>query len=396
MRHGVAGGNIRRPSLWQVLVALIVCALGSGFGGFVFLQQSSNDTAIAALQRSSQHDKEEVTDVLRKVLRGLKQVEQSQQLVEEKLKGEFVETAAATALPLSSTCPSLASSAIPFVNTGSNYSAAMAPEHVSGHGVIAASCKPGWNYVWSEPMFDKRGPQWLENAYKSVSTGKSLGKHCGYDWKPSLHNVFPKGQCGLVVDVGANIGLAVAPAASLGWRVLAFEPIPQNVEQLRLNLFLNGWTADQVGLVHTGVSESFGNATIYAPEGREDNTAMSRTAATRNVGGKAKEFSIPLVSLDDYFAGASPDLINDVRLIKVDTQGHEIPVLRGAQRLLSEGPRQFLLFVEVDHKLQKAAGYDPEDVLKFMRSVGWKACCDAACKVVYTSGKCYDVVFRFF
>ena len=52
--------------------------------------------------------------------------------------------------------------------------------------------------------------------------------------------------CGLVVDVGANIGLSVLPPASRGWRVLAIEPNPHNVRRLHLNLVLNGWGDDRV------------------------------------------------------------------------------------------------------------------------------------------------------
>ena len=35
-------------------------------------------------------------------------------------------------------------------------------------------------------------------------------------------------SCGVVLDVGANIGLSTLPPAARGWQVIAFEPNPEN------------------------------------------------------------------------------------------------------------------------------------------------------------------------
>lgn len=61
-----------------------------------------------------------------------------------------------------------------------------------------------------------------------------------------------------------------------------------------------------------------------------------------------------------------------MRLIKIDVQGHELPVLRGMEKILSTGARQFVLSVEVDHGLQVAAGHGAKDVENYMLSLGWK------------------------
>lgn len=302
----------------------------------------------------------------------------------------------ARSLPASAAgqCTPIASTAVAFENAlGKDFTIASIPDEANGHGVIAASCKPKWNYLINYPKYDTRGPGWLQAAFRTVSAG-APAPECGYGWDPHIHEAFPKGDCGLIVDVGANIGLSVGPPASLGWRIIAFEPIPNNVHLLHTNFHINGWYADKIGLIHGAASDKTGEATIYAPVGREDNTAMSSTAATRNVGGTAKEFKIKTISLDDYFAGASPNLVNDIRVIKVDTQGHELNVLQGARKLLSTGQRQYVIEVELDAGLQKAAGNSIEDILKFMKSVGWNCFCDAAGKRPYTPGCCYDCVFR--
>lgn len=143
---------------------------------------------------------------------------------------------------------------------------------------------------------------------------------CGYDWDEKVHRVYKNDRCDLVVDIGANTGLAVLPAASKNYRVLAFEPIPLNCEILHTNSWVNGWDVDTVGIVAAGVSESTGNTTIFAPVNAEDNSAIgpNSNVATKNVGGSAVPIQIKIISIDEYFDSADSKLLNAVRLIKID------------------------------------------------------------------------------
>jgi FkbM family methyltransferase len=224
--------------------------------------------------------------------------------------------------------------------------------------------------------------------------GEGLVPLCGYDWNEMLHRVFMNDSCDLVVDVGANFGLAVLPAVAKQFRVLAFEPIPLNLEVLQTNIWVNGWDVDTVGIVPAGVSESSGSTTIYVPMNAEDNSAIGNDAsvATRNVGGSAIPIPIQLVSIDEYFIKADSTLLDTVRLFKIDVQGHELQVLRGMETLLSAGDRRFVLFVEVDTELQQAAGHGPKDIEEYMLSLGWNAYCIRKSGIRLGSD-CYDVVF---
>ena len=217
---------------------------------------------------------------------------------------------------------------------------------------------------------------------------------CGYDWDEKVHRVYKNDRCDLVVDIGANTGLAVLPAASKNYRVLAFEPIPLNCEILHTNSWVNGWDVDTVGIVAAGVSESTGNTTIFAPVNAEDNSAIgpNSNVATKNVGGSAVPIQIKIISIDEYFDSADSKLLNAVRLIKIDVQGHELPVLRGMKKILSNGARRFVLLVEIDHGLQVAAGHGAKDVKNYMLSLDWKAYCSCESEIEPGSS-CYDVVF---
>jgi FkbM family methyltransferase len=295
---------------------------------------------------------------------------------------------------IGSNCPSLHSTAIRLANS-EKFNLNNISETAIGRGLVAGSCKPsGWEYSLVFPKFDRRGKGWMSEGYKSIM-GDGGVPLCGYDWDEKLHHVFTNDPCDLVVDIGANFGLAVLPAVSKNFRVLAFEPIPLNLEVLRTNAWVNGWDVNTIGIVAAGVSESSGSTTIYAPINAEDNSAIGNDAsvATRNVGGSAIPIPIQLVSIDEYFDKAHDStLVNAVRLIKIDVQGHELPVLRGMEKLLSNGARRFVLSVEVDGGLQQAAGHGLKDVEEYMMSLGWNAFCSRDIEIKPGSD-CYDVVF---
>jgi FkbM family methyltransferase len=288
------------------------------------------------------------------------------------------------------TCPPLHSTSIRFANS-QKYSIKEISETVMGTGFVAASCKSqGWDYSFVYPRWDPRANQWLSQAFKSV-VGDGPAPLCGYGWDQKLRDLFKTDECDLILDIGANVGLSVCPALSKKYRVLAFEPIPVNVELLRTNLWLNGWDVDQVGLVAAGVSSSSGNASIFAPIGQEDNSALaSAHVATLNTGGSAASIFIDLVSIDEYFDSANSTLRDKVRFIKIDVQGHELPVLKGMKRMLSSGHRRFALIVEVDTQLQAAAGYGPKDIENYMLGLGWNAFCGSE---LLPGSSCPDVVF---
>ena len=68
---------------------------------------------------------------------------------------------------------------------------------------------------------------------------------CGYDYEPYFDGVSSRH---VMLDIGANQdqGLSLMPYYAKGWRIIAFEPIPDNVHTIRRNIFINGIRDDQV------------------------------------------------------------------------------------------------------------------------------------------------------
>jgi FkbM family methyltransferase len=127
------------------------------------------------------------------------------------------------------------------------------------------------------------------------------------------------------LDVGANIGLTTLIMAAIrpDCRVTAFEPVPENVGFLRRNIAAAGLS--NVTIVEAAVSDRRGELAM---------TSNGPWSLARTDG----EVRCETVLLDDY---ADPN----VRLVKIDVEGHEPEVLRGAAGLLrGNRPLVFLEF----------------------------------------------------
>ena len=184
-----------------------------------------------------------------------------------------------------------------------------------------------------------------------------------------------------VLDVGANIGIVTAAILALrkGHRVLAVEPVEKNLNQICKISWLNSWlNSPLLTLVHAAASDHVGNETIYVPIGRGDNAAFTSEAATKYVGGSAQAEEIFLLDGDGLLeeTGFKP------RLIKIDTQGHELFVLRGLKNFLKNaGKGEVIVIAELDIGITKASGVDVSDLYELMvEELGYSVACSREMK----------------
>jgi len=137
---------------------------------------------------------------------------------------------------------------------------------------------------------------------------------------------------GVAFDVGANIGLiSLTLAESVGpeGQVVAFEALPANVDRLQANLALNE-SGRRVRVEAAAAGAATGQSVFL----------VHRSGGMGKLGGSAgrdetydDEIDVRVVSLDDYVFEQGHPLPS---LIKIDVEGGEGMVLRGANRLLSE------------------------------------------------------------
>jgi FkbM family methyltransferase len=168
----------------------------------------------------------------------------------------------------------------------------------------------------------------------------------------------------VVVDVGANYGYHVCIARSKGSHVVAIEPLAENLEILFANLEANGWS--DVEIFPVGVAEEPGVAKLYG-----GGTAASLIA---NWSGTSETFNrrIALSTLDRLLAGNRFD--GQQMLIKIDVEGAELGVLRGARETLRRTPRpQWLLEITFDELHPAGANPHFRDIFELFWSEGYEA-----------------------
>ena len=165
-----------------------------------------------------------------------------------------------------------------------------------------------------------------------------------------------------VLDVGANYGWYALHIAKMvpGVKVLAFEPIPHTYSYLCQNIRLND--ALNVEAHNFGISEQAGEVVFYFC----DDSSGSASAA--NIGERADATKIvcPVDTLDHV--AESRQL--KVDFIKVDVEGAELLVFRGAQRLLAE--QRPAILAEMLRKWSAKFNYHPNQIIALLASIGYR------------------------
>jgi FkbM family methyltransferase len=164
---------------------------------------------------------------------------------------------------------------------------------------------------------------------------------------------------GLFFDVGANAGLVTFQVAHRrpDARIVAFEPNPAAVDAWRRNSRLNG--RGRVSLEATAVSNKDGKANFDAP---------SSDLGAGFIAPPGRGFEVPVVALDSYCDAHG---IARIDVMKVDVQGHEPEVLRGARGLLSSGAIRFMI-LEFDEQTFAACGSSRNDMLRIVADYGMR------------------------
>lgn len=144
---------------------------------------------------------------------------------------------------------------------------------------------------------------------------------------------------GCFLDVGSHAGFyTIAAAFRVGpaGRVIAFEPTPATVAKMRTNLSLNG-LSDRVDVQQVAVSDD-ARTTEFITTGTSmmNSIFAGQPDGRTRPGGPEERIVVRTRALDDFFDPDRPTVA------KIDTEGHELPVLHGARRLLASTARIFV------------------------------------------------------
>ena len=135
----------------------------------------------------------------------------------------------------------------------------------------------------------------------------------------------------LIIDVGAHVGIFTLKASKKGEKVLAFEPHPINYLLLVKNIELN--TLSNVLTFKLAISDRAGIVDLY--EGRFSGSASLKALPGRRKAG----IKVKCDTLDNIVGQMNLDLSDMSVFLKVDVEGSEMEVLRGASYVLRSAKR---------------------------------------------------------
>lgn len=185
-------------------------------------------------------------------------------------------------------------------------------------------------------------------------------------WEPDVSRVIEQNLSAgdVFVDVGANIGydtlLASSRVGATG-RVVSIEASPRTFALLQRNLAANP-SSSNVRAVNAAVSDRPGTLDLY--EINEGNIGAATTLASRGGTLMASVEALPLAEI------LKPDELARLRLIKMDVEGAEPPILRHLLEQLSRYPATMDIVVEASPDDDFEAW---RDVFDRMRAAGFAA-----------------------
>lgn len=159
-------------------------------------------------------------------------------------------------------------------------------------------------------------------------------------------------------DIGAHFGVFSLAAAHFGGRAIAIDPSPTATRMIKLQAALNGLTSN-IQVIMGAVSDangmtemlssgvfSYGYFKVTRGRSRRELTQVNTMTIDRMV----QKFGAPTH-------------------IKVDVEGHELAVLRGARATLNESPP--LLFLELHNQMVASEGLNPGFALDELTQCGY-------------------------
>ena len=186
-------------------------------------------------------------------------------------------------------------------------------------------------------------------------------------WEPELTELIWN-SCNadtVFVDVGANIGYFTVLAGSRirdggKGRVIAVEPNPACLPLLERNLVIN-WSMCPIEIHKVAAGAAAGEAWLASPTARAANAHIATGGDHTDA---EQRTSIRVETLDSLVPeGLAVDIL------KIDVEGHEISVFRGAERVIAQSPH-IKIVMEWSPGQIAAAGVSVEEIQANLRRLG--------------------------
>jgi FkbM family methyltransferase len=174
----------------------------------------------------------------------------------------------------------------------------------------------------------------------------------------------------VILDVGANFGILSLMFAKMAPKgtVYAFEPTHYAIAKFRRNMELNQGLASQIKLINTFLSDHIeSNARIRAFSSWKVNSEMKKNDNSGHNGLLKPTDNVGSTTLDNFCATEG---LKRVDFIKMDTEGHEFEIFKGARETISKFRPQIIY--EVGIYTMKEKGIDFSFFYNYFDELGYE------------------------
>jgi FkbM family methyltransferase len=193
---------------------------------------------------------------------------------------------------------------------------------------------------------------------------EEYGVSLEFDLKKLLRLLQARNSPIIIFDVGANVGQTISKLKKIcpQSQIHAFEPSPECFSDLLLN------TSSYSGIVYNNIGLGADVKTVQFYE-NELNDISSFLEPTNELWGKTKSINqLKIMTLNEYVTN---NKISRVNFLKIDTQGYELEVLKGAENQLKAGK---IDVIQLEITLRKLYSDLPQMdlIIKYLLDLGYK------------------------
>ena len=174
------------------------------------------------------------------------------------------------------------------------------------------------------------------------------------------------------IDIGANVGFMTAYFGNQWSKTTAFEPTPSVFECLKLNC-----TRDNIELKNLAVSDTTQDLLFAVSNRTEINQIISSTDVLKK---HWSSITVPAITLDSLN-------LDDVDMLKIDVEGHELSVVKGAEHTIKHNKPLIAIEISFENKvLDKKLSLNHHHALQLLQEWGYK--------IIWTHSNNFDFILE--
>lgn len=222
---------------------------------------------------------------------------------------------------------------------------------VSNDGVLTYNLVDGLPDIYLDPMSEKIGHTWY------------YGRVWEKDLIQKFYALLPKDTFFVAIDLGAQTGcfsLLAKYFPNSQW--YAFDPLAEAAITLQENLRLNNIA--HVSVYQMAVTDFSGEITLKMPQMHIWGLATIGSNVLRFV--PVAERKVTCIDLDSFITARD---IKKVHFMKLDTEGSELSILRGAAKMIMRDHP--IMLMEYNETNMKQCGFCKQDIDNFLTEMGY-------------------------